>query len=99
MDLLSEFSQLARFLKKQVHIWRPQFQTPCCHMMAGFHVSRTEIVNFIYLPTLIFCLFLEEHLDLSKLGFVGEEGYSGCNSRNRALKGNVLCQIWFKWTY
>ena len=33
----------------------------------------------------------EEHLNLS-----------GCKSQNiaiRALKGNVLCQIWFKWTY
>ena len=44
----------------------------------------------------------EEHLNLSKLGFVSEEGHSGCNSQHiaiRALKGNVLCQIWFKWTY
>ena len=32
---------------------------------------------------------------MSKLGFVGEEGHSGCKSRN-TLKGNVLCQIWFK---
>ena len=44
----------------------------------------------------------EEHLNLSKSGFVSEEGHSGCKSQNiaiRALKGNVLCQIWFKWTY
>ena len=43
----------------------------------------------------------EEHLNLSKSGFVSEEGHSGCKSQNiaiRALKGNVLCQIWFKWT-
>ena len=46
--------------------------------------------------------FLEEHLNLSKSGFVREEGHSGWKSQNtaiRALKGNVLCQIWFKWTY
>ena len=44
----------------------------------------------------------EEHLNLSKLGFVSEEAHSGCESQTiaiRALKGNVLCQIWFKWTY
>ena len=43
-----------------------------------------------------------EHLNLSKSGFVSEEGQGGCKSQNitiRALKGNVLCQIWFKWTY
>ena len=41
----------------------------------------------------------EEHLNLlSKSGFVSEDGHSGCKSQNtaiRALKGNVLCQIWF----
>ena len=45
---------------------------------------------------------LEEHLNLSKLGLISEEGHSACKSQNiaiRALKGNVLCQIWFKWTY
>ena len=45
---------------------------------------------------------LEEHLNLSKSGFVSEEGHSGCKSQNiaiRTLKGNVLCQIWFKWNY
>ena len=45
---------------------------------------------------------LEEHLNLSKLAFVSEEGHSGCKSQNiaiRALKGNVLCNIWLKWTY
>ena len=44
----------------------------------------------------------EEHLNLSKSGFVREDDHSGCKSQNiaiRALKGNVLCQIWFKWTY
>ena len=44
----------------------------------------------------------EEHLNLSKLGFFSEEGHSGYKSNIfaiRALKGNVLCQIWFKWTY
>ena len=44
----------------------------------------------------------EKHLNLSKSGFVSKEGHSGCKSPNiaiRALKGNVLCQIWFKWTY
>ena len=44
----------------------------------------------------------EEDLNLSKSGFVREEGHSGCKSQNiaiRALKGNVLCRIWFKWTY
>ena len=44
----------------------------------------------------------EEHLNLSKSGFVSEEGHSGCKSQNiaiRALKGCVLCQIWFKCTH
>ena len=44
----------------------------------------------------------EEHLNLSKLHFPSKEGHSGCKFHNiaiRALKGNVLCQIWFKWTY
>ena len=44
----------------------------------------------------------EEHLNLSNSGFVSEEDHSGCKSRNiaiRALKGNFLCQIWFKRTY
>ena len=43
----------------------------------------------------------EELLNLNKSGFVSEEGHSGCKPQNiaiRALKGNVLCQIWFKWT-
>ena len=34
----------------------------------------------------------EEHLNLSRSGFVSEEGHSGCKSQNiaiRALKGNV----------
>ena len=42
-----------------------------------------------------------EHPNLSKSGFVSEENHSGCKSQNieiRALTGNVLCQIWFKWT-
>ena len=41
----------------------------------------------------------EEHLNLSKSGFVSEEDHSGCKSQNiaiSALKENVLCQIWFK---
>ena len=44
----------------------------------------------------------EEHLNLSKSGCVGEEGHSGYKSQNiaiGALKGNVPCQIWLKWTY
>ena len=43
-----------------------------------------------------------EHFNLSKSGFVSEEGHSGCKSQNtaiRALKANVLCKIWFKWTH
>ena len=43
-----------------------------------------------------------EDLNLSESGFVSEEGHSGCKSQNiaiRALKGNVLSQIRFKWTY
>ena len=39
----------------------------------------------------------EEHLNLSKLDFVSEEGHDGCKSQNiaiRALKGNGLCQIY-----
>ena len=41
----------------------------------------------------------EEHLNLSKLGFVNEEDHSGCKSQNiviRALKRNILCQMWLK---
>ena len=37
-----------------------------------------------------------------KSGFVSEEDHSGCKSQNiaiRALKENVLCRKWFKWTY
>ena len=44
----------------------------------------------------------EEHLNLIKSGFVTEEGHSVCKSQNiaiSALKGNVVCQIWFKLTY
>ena len=44
----------------------------------------------------------EEHLNLSKSGFLSEEGHSGCKPQNiaiRALKGNVLCQILFTRTY
>ena len=44
----------------------------------------------------------EERLNLSKSGFVSEKGHSGCKAQNIAispLKGNVLCQVWFKWTY
>ena len=44
----------------------------------------------------------EEHLNPIKSGLVNEEGHSGCKSQNiaiGALKGNVLCQIWLKWTY
>ena len=44
----------------------------------------------------------EEHLNLSKSGFVSKEDHSGCKSHNiaiRALKGSFLCQIWYKWTY
>ena len=46
--------------------------------------------------------YSEEHLNLSKLGYVCEEGHSGCKSQNiaiRALKGNALWQIWFKWIH
>ena len=38
---------------------------------------------------------LEEYLNLSKSGFISEEGHSSCKSQNiaiRALKGNVLYQ-------
>ena len=38
----------------------------------------------------------EEHLNLSKSGFVSEEGHNGCKSQNiaiRTLKGNVFCEI------
>ena len=41
-------------------------------------------------------------VNLSISGLVSEEGHSGCVSQNiaiRTLKGNVLCQIWFEWTY
>ena len=40
----------------------------------------------------------EEHLNVRKLGSVSE-GHSGCKSQTiaiRALRGNVLCQMWFK---
>ena len=44
----------------------------------------------------------EKRLNLRKSDFVSEQGHSGCRSQNiaiRALKGHVLSQIWFKWTY
>ena len=40
----------------------------------------------------------EKHLNRSKSGFVSEEDQSGCKSQNiaiKALKGSILCQIWF----
>ena len=43
----------------------------------------------------------EEHLNLSKSGFVSEEGRSDFKSQNiaiTALKRNVICQIWFKFS-
>ena len=55
------------------------------------------VTNFVLERT-----YPEEHLNLSKSGFVSEEGHSGCKSQNiaiRALKGNGLCQIWIEWTY
>ena len=61
------------------------------------NVKKWEVTDFVLERT---CP--EEQLYLCKSGFVGEEGHSGCKSQNiaiRALKGNVLCQIWFKWTY
>ena len=45
---------------------------------------------------------MPERKPLRKSGFVSEEDHSGCKSQNiaiRALKGNVLQQIWFKWAY
>ena len=56
MDLISEFSQLARFLKEQVLIYGSKLHAPCSRMMAGLDVSRTEIVNF--LPYRIDFLFI-----------------------------------------
>ena len=54
-------------------------------------------------PTSFWREYEYERINLSKSGFVSEEGPgSGCKSQNMAikgLKGNVLCQIWFKWTY
>ena len=44
----------------------------------------------------------EEHLNLSKSGFVNEEGHLCCMFQNiaiRALKGNALFQIWLTRTY
>ena len=41
-------------------------------------------------------------LNLSNSGFISEKDHSGCKSQNiaiRPLEGNVLCQIWFKWSY
>ena len=61
------------------------------------NVKKWGVADFVLERT---CL--EEHLNLSKSGFVSEEDHSGCKSQNiaiGALKGNVLCQIWFKWTY
>ena len=59
MDLLSEFCPLVRGLKAQVHIYRPQFHTPCSRMMAGFDVPWPELLNLFYLTTLTFCSFLD----------------------------------------
>ena len=44
----------------------------------------------------------EKNLNLSKSGFLSEEDQTGCKSQNlkvSALKGSVLCQIWFELTY
>ena len=74
MDLLSKFSQLVRFLKEQVRIYRPQFHAPGSRMMAGFDVSRIEIVNYFYLLTLIFCSFLDnEEIIVNKIRFRREK--------------------------
>ena len=57
------------------------------------NVKKWGVTDFVLERT---CL--EEHLNLSKSGFVSEEGHSSCKSQNiaiTALKENVLCQIWF----
>ena len=61
------------------------------------NVKKWGITNFVLEGT---CP--DESLNLSKLDFASEQGHSGCKSQNiaiGALKGNVLSQIQFKWTY
>ena len=61
------------------------------------NVKKMGVTDFVLERT-----WPEERLNLSKSGFVSEEGHSTCKSQNIAiwaLKGIVLCQIWFKWTY
>ena len=60
-------------------------------------LKKKRVTDFVLERT-----YPEEYLNLSKSGFVSEEGHSGCKSQNiaiRALKGNVLCQILINWTY
>ena len=59
--------------------------------------KKRGVIDFVSVKT---CP--EELLNLSKSGFVSKDGHSGCKPQNiaiRALKEDVLCQIWFKWTY
>ena len=66
-------------------------------VMSENNVKKLGVTDFILERT---CL--EVHLNLRKSGFVSEEDHSGYKSQNiviRALKGSVLCQISFKWTY
>ena len=48
--------------------------------LAGFDVSRTEILNFFYLPKLIFCSFLDNvEIIVSKMCFWKEKWGSPTN--------------------
>ena len=56
-----------RFLKEQARIQRPQFHTPCSCMMAS-------LVKFSYLPTLLFCSFLDNvKIIVNKICFLKEK--------------------------
>ena len=62
MHLLSEFSQLMRFLKDKFAFSHHSFtRLAAFSKMAGFDDPWTEILNFYFsLPTLIFCSVLDK---------------------------------------
>ena len=58
-------------------------------VMSEMYVNGGRVTDFVLERT-----YREEYLNLSKSGFVSEEGHIGCKSQNiaiRALKVNVVC--------
>ena len=94
MSSLTHHLSMVKFSEKNNQCYKIFARTPL--NLRALRVSR-----------LSFCraskfMYQSNHLNLSKSGFVSKEGHSGCKSQNTAitaLKGNILCQIRFKWTY